>query len=103
MAFSVTGHAGWCHTELGVLGDYWPARDGDRLLQAWGRWDRQSSSQTLLLLYWAMRGCQPGRVRVTVRYCTTPAGRVAYSASGAGPVLLFDSGWITHLRRQLEL
>jgi len=42
-------------------------------------------------------------VRPTVRYCVTPAGRVAYSASGAGPALLCDSGWITHLRRQLEL
>jgi pimeloyl-ACP methyl ester carboxylesterase/DNA-binding CsgD family transcriptional regulator len=89
--------------ELGVLGGYWPAGDGDRLLPAWGCWDRQSSGQALLLLYWARRGCQPGQVRVTVRYCSTPAGRVAYSASGAGPVLLFDSGWITHLRRQLEL
>jgi len=39
----------------------------------------------------------------TVRYCVTPAGRVAYSASGAGPALLFDSGWVTHLRGQLEL
>jgi pimeloyl-ACP methyl ester carboxylesterase/DNA-binding CsgD family transcriptional regulator len=38
-----------------------------------------------------------------IRYCTTPAGRVAYSAAGAGPPLLFDSGWITHLRGQLEL
>jgi pimeloyl-ACP methyl ester carboxylesterase/DNA-binding CsgD family transcriptional regulator len=38
-----------------------------------------------------------------VRYCATPAGRVAYSASGAGPALLCDSGWITHLRGQLEL
>jgi len=28
---------------------------------------------------------------------------VAYSTSGAGPALLCDSGWITHLRRQLEL
>jgi len=28
---------------------------------------------------------------------------VAYSTSGAGPALLFDSGWITHLRGQLEL
>jgi pimeloyl-ACP methyl ester carboxylesterase/DNA-binding CsgD family transcriptional regulator len=28
---------------------------------------------------------------------------VAYSASGAGPALLCDTGWITHLRRQLEL
>jgi hypothetical protein len=36
---SVTGHAGRCHTELGVLGGYWPARDGDRLLQARDRRD----------------------------------------------------------------
>jgi pimeloyl-ACP methyl ester carboxylesterase/DNA-binding CsgD family transcriptional regulator len=42
-------------------------------------------------------------VRLNIRYCSTPAGRVAYSASGAGPALLFDSGWISHLRRQLEL
>jgi pimeloyl-ACP methyl ester carboxylesterase/DNA-binding CsgD family transcriptional regulator len=42
-------------------------------------------------------------VRPTVRYCGTPAGRVAYSASGAGPALLCDSGWITHLRGQLDL
>jgi pimeloyl-ACP methyl ester carboxylesterase/DNA-binding CsgD family transcriptional regulator len=40
---------------------------------------------------------------VTVRYCVTPAGRVAYSTAGAGPPLLCDSGWITHLRGQLEL
>jgi pimeloyl-ACP methyl ester carboxylesterase/DNA-binding CsgD family transcriptional regulator len=39
----------------------------------------------------------------TIRYCATPAGRVAYSASGAGPALLCDSGWITHLRGQLGL
>jgi pimeloyl-ACP methyl ester carboxylesterase/DNA-binding CsgD family transcriptional regulator len=32
-----------------------------------------------------------------------PAGRVAYSTSGSGPPLLCDSGWITHLRAQLEL
>jgi pimeloyl-ACP methyl ester carboxylesterase/DNA-binding CsgD family transcriptional regulator len=38
-----------------------------------------------------------------VRYCSTPAGRVAYSAWGAGPPLLFESGWVTHLRGQLEL
>ena len=38
-----------------------------------------------------------------VRYCTTPAGRVAYSTAGAGPPLLCDSGWITHLHGQLEL
>ena len=38
-----------------------------------------------------------------IRYCATPAGRVAYSAIGVGPPLLCDSGWITHLRGQLEL
>ena len=38
-----------------------------------------------------------------IRYCSTPAGRVAYSVSGTGPPLLFDSGWITDLRGQLEL
>jgi len=38
-----------------------------------------------------------------IRYCSTPAGRVAYSASGTGPALLMDSGWITDLRGQLEL
>src|SRR5438477_771935 len=38
-----------------------------------------------------------------IRYCTTPAGRVAYSTAGAGPPLLCDSGWITDLRGQLEL
>jgi pimeloyl-ACP methyl ester carboxylesterase/DNA-binding CsgD family transcriptional regulator len=42
-------------------------------------------------------------VRPGIRYCTTPAGRVAYSTAGAGPALLCDSGWITHLRGQLEL
>ena len=36
-------------------------------------------------------------------YCSTLAGRVAYSTSGAGPPLLLDSGWITDLRGQLEL
>ena len=36
-----------------------------------------------------------------IRYCTTPTGRVAYSTAGAGPPLLCDSGWITHLRGQL--
>jgi pimeloyl-ACP methyl ester carboxylesterase/DNA-binding CsgD family transcriptional regulator len=38
-----------------------------------------------------------------IRYCGTPAGRVAYSVSGAGPALLVETGWITHLRGQLEL
>jgi len=39
----------------------------------------------------------------TIKYCTTPAGRIAYSTVGAGPALLCDSGWVTHLRGQLEL
>ncbi len=54
-------------------------------------------------LYGADRQCQPGRVTPTIRYCTTPAGRVAYSTMGTGPPLLCDSGWVTHLRKQLEL
>ncbi|HEX6451560.1 MAG TPA: alpha/beta fold hydrolase [Trebonia sp.] len=42
-------------------------------------------------------------MRPRIRYCATPAGRVAYSTTGAGPALLCDSGWITHLRAQLDL
>jgi pimeloyl-ACP methyl ester carboxylesterase len=42
-------------------------------------------------------------VRTGIKYCGTPAGRVAYSTTGAGPALLLDSGWITHLRGQLDL
>jgi len=42
-------------------------------------------------------------VRPSIKYCHTPAGRVAYSTSGAGPSLVCDSGWITDLRGQLEL
>jgi pimeloyl-ACP methyl ester carboxylesterase/DNA-binding CsgD family transcriptional regulator len=42
-------------------------------------------------------------VKSGIRYCSTPAGRVAYTASGAGPALLFDSGWVSHLRGQLDL
>jgi pimeloyl-ACP methyl ester carboxylesterase/DNA-binding CsgD family transcriptional regulator len=38
-----------------------------------------------------------------VRYCSTPAGRVAYSTAGSGPPLLCDTGWVSHLRAQLEL
>ncbi len=38
-----------------------------------------------------------------IRYCATPAGRVAYSTAGSGPPLLCDVGWVTHLGRQLEL
>ena len=39
----------------------------------------------------------------TIRYCRTPAGRVGYSATGRGPALLCDTGWVTHLTAQLEL
>jgi pimeloyl-ACP methyl ester carboxylesterase/DNA-binding CsgD family transcriptional regulator len=39
----------------------------------------------------------------TVRYCATPAGRVAYATVGSGPALLCDTGWVTHLLRQPEL
>jgi pimeloyl-ACP methyl ester carboxylesterase/DNA-binding CsgD family transcriptional regulator len=39
----------------------------------------------------------------TVRYCSTPAGRVAYSTVGSGPPLLCETGWVSHLRGQLEL
>ena len=56
-----------------------------------------------LHLYCAGWGCQPGRVRPRIRYCSAPTGRVAYSTAGAGPALLCDSGWITDLRGQLEL
>src|ERR1700691_4693748 len=74
---------------------------GDRLLQ---RRDRhRGACALLLLLYCAGWGCHPGPVRPRIMYCSTPAGRVAYSTSGAGPPLLFDSGWVSHLLGQLEL
>jgi pimeloyl-ACP methyl ester carboxylesterase len=38
-----------------------------------------------------------------VRYCATPAGRVAYSTTGDGPPLLVESGWVTHVVDQLGL
>jgi pimeloyl-ACP methyl ester carboxylesterase/DNA-binding CsgD family transcriptional regulator len=42
-------------------------------------------------------------VTPTIKYCSTTAGRVAYSTVGAGPALLCDTGWVTHLLRQPEL
>ena len=42
-------------------------------------------------------------MRTAVRYCATPAGRVAYATVGTGPALLLDTGWVTHLTGQLEL
>lgn len=38
-----------------------------------------------------------------IKYCATPAGRVAYSTAGSGPALLCDPGWVSHVHRQLEL
>ena len=40
-------------------------------------------------------------MRPRIRYCATPAGRVAYSTAGTGPPLLLDTGWVTHLTGQL--
>jgi hypothetical protein len=39
----------------------------------------------------------------TIRYAVSPAGRIAYTTAGAGPPLLCDSGWVTHLRGQRGL
>lgn len=36
-------------------------------------------------------------MRPRIRYCATPAGRIAYSVAGTGPALLCDSGWVSHL------
>lgn len=47
--------------------------------------------------------CHRRRVRLSIRYCATPWGQVAYSSVGVGPALLCDTGWITHLRGQLNL
>ena len=38
-----------------------------------------------------------------IRYCASPAGRIAWSAMGSGPPLLFDPGWVTHLTGHLDL
>lgn len=40
---------------------------------------------------------------LAIRYCNTPAGRVAYCVSGAGPPLLCEPGWVTHLTAQPDL
>jgi pimeloyl-ACP methyl ester carboxylesterase/DNA-binding CsgD family transcriptional regulator len=42
-------------------------------------------------------------VPAAIKYCVTPAGRIAYSMAGSGPPLLCDAGWVSHVRRQLEL
>jgi hypothetical protein len=42
-------------------------------------------------------------VPAAIRYCPTPAGRVAYAVAGSGPPLLCDVGWVSHVHRQPEL
>jgi pimeloyl-ACP methyl ester carboxylesterase/DNA-binding CsgD family transcriptional regulator len=42
-------------------------------------------------------------VTPVIRYCASPAGRIAWSALGSGPPLLIEPGWVTHLTGQLEL
>ena len=42
-------------------------------------------------------------MRPVIKYCATSAGRIAYTTAGSGPPLLFDPGWVSHVRRQLEL
>jgi pimeloyl-ACP methyl ester carboxylesterase/DNA-binding CsgD family transcriptional regulator len=66
-------------------------------------WTRLADAAVTFAVYLSGPECQPGRVKPRIRYCQTPAGRVAYSTTGDGPPLLFDSGWITDLRGQLDL
>jgi pimeloyl-ACP methyl ester carboxylesterase/DNA-binding CsgD family transcriptional regulator len=42
-------------------------------------------------------------VRQRIRFCATPAGRVAYSVIGEGPFLICDTGWVSHLEQMLEI
>jgi len=46
---------------------------------------------------------QTGAVRQRIKFCATPAGRVAYSVMGSGPMLLCDTGWVSHLEKMLEI
>jgi len=66
-------------------------------------WTPLADAAVTFSVYRKGRGCQPVRVKPRIRYCQSPAGRVAYSTAGDGPPLLYDSGWITDLRGQLEL
>jgi len=47
--------------------------------------------------------CKTSGMRQRIRFCATPAGRVAYSVMGAGPVLICDTGWVSHLEHMLEI
>jgi pimeloyl-ACP methyl ester carboxylesterase/DNA-binding CsgD family transcriptional regulator len=42
-------------------------------------------------------------VRQRIRFCSTPAGRVAFSVIGHGPFLICDTGWVSHLQQMLEI
>lgn len=42
-------------------------------------------------------------MRQRIRFCATPAGRVAYSVNGKGPFLLCDTGWVSHLEQMLGM
>ncbi|HXC76733.1 MAG TPA: alpha/beta fold hydrolase [Candidatus Acidoferrum sp.] len=42
-------------------------------------------------------------MRQRIRFCATPVGRVAYSVIGAGPYLICDTGWVSHLEQMLEI
>ena len=38
-------------------------------------------------------------MRQRIRFCPTPAGKVAYSVIGQGPFLICDTGWVSHLEK----
>ncbi len=40
--------------------------------------------------------------RQRIRFCTTSRGRIAYSLIGNGPVLLCDTGWVSHLEKDFD-
>jgi pimeloyl-ACP methyl ester carboxylesterase/DNA-binding CsgD family transcriptional regulator len=42
-------------------------------------------------------------VASAIRFCPTPAGRIAYSVMGTGPVLLCDTGWVSHLEKMMAI
>jgi hypothetical protein len=42
-------------------------------------------------------------MRQRIRFCPTPAGRIAYSVQGTGPILLCDTGWVSHLEAMLDM
>lgn len=39
-----------------------------------------------------------GRMEGQVRFCDSPAGRIAFTVAGIGPPLLVDSGWLSNLQ-----